>query len=488
MNFVAHHPVLLLVAPLAFAAVCPLLGIRFRRLCFPFALVGLLATDVFTWSLIWKVGSKTPISYSIGSWGPPWGIQVRVDTQALLLACAITGVCSVLLVYSRQAIEDSGKGSARPAYGYSLFLVATAAMLGVLLAGDIFNMLVFLTVTGVAVCGLLALSADDRGARPALEYLLTVAATGAVLILSVGFLYSVTGALDMKKIALRLGTMDHGFVPVAALALGLFVAGLAVKSAVWPASWWLRRADDGSFEPGAAMLSGLAVFAAAFAMYRLLFTVFPPSLTSLDTARTVATVTLGWLGAAAVLAGAVIAAFHVDTRKILSYTAVSQAGLVALGLAVSNTRSVAGGLFAATGAICAVTGLFLSLGTFGPGTVVPRGAGHRNPVGMTAFVLAGMSLVGVPWTAGFSAKRLIVTGLFDRSWYVPAALVFLGTAVTLFYLSRMAWVMMKPDGFEAPEEGSPPKAPLVMSLAALFLGVGGVALGIVSYLITPVLR
>lgn len=487
MSLSVDHPVLLLVVPLGFASVCPLLGAWRRSVCFWWALTGAITTAFLTWSMIGRISFGEALTYRLGGWSPPWGLQLRVDLPALALGCAVTGIVIVLLVYSyRHAGENVEPG--RLPYYYTLMLLATAGMLGFLVTADLFNLLVMLVITCIAACGLVAVTGASDALRSSLKYLFAVAASAVGFMLAVGFLYSVTGTLDMRQLSLRIESMASDFVPVAVVALALFLLTLAVNAALFPASWWLPDISESGLDPSAALVLSLVVAMASFAMFRVLFVVFPPALTRIETARSVTTLALAWVGAIAFVAGAVMMALQDGLKRFVAYGAISQVGLVVVGIASSSARAAAGGLLGAIAGACTISCMILGCGalTYGTGRssiADIRGLGRRRPVAAAALSLGALSLVGVPFTVGFAAKALVIEGLVDKGSYVLTALVFTGTAVALASCARLVFLLF---ARETPERaGSLEAAPLTMVLPPAVVALAIVALGVLSYLITP---
>jgi multicomponent Na+:H+ antiporter subunit D len=114
-----------------------------------------------------------------------------------------------------------------------------------------------------------------------------------------------------------------------------------------------------------------------------------------------------------------------------------------------------------------------------------RGLGRSRPVAAAAFTLGAMSFIGMPFTAGFSAKRLLLGGLLGKGWYVPLVLVLVGSAVALVYCGRVVFLLFAAGGPK--DEARDGKVPMSMSLSASALALSVLALGILSYLITPIL-
>lgn len=490
MSLSAQHPVLLIAVPLGFAALCPLLGLWRRQLCFWWALLGSVATAFFTWSLIGKVTYRLPLTYNLGDWSPPWGIRIRVDVPALLVGCAITAAVVLLVIYSYRLGERGGQTYVHKSYFYTLILLGTAGMLAVLMSDDIFNMLVFLEIAGIAAVGTVAISGRTDALRAAFRYLLALAAASVLFILAVGLLYSVTGTLDMRQMSLQIAGMKSGYVPVAIVALVVFLLVLAVESALFPASWWLTDVAATGDESSGAFLAALVTVIGTFAMFRILYSVFAPSLARMDLARTVTSTTLAWIGIVAFVVGAVIAAFQSDLKGLAAYSAVSQVGLIVAAFAASAPATLAGGLYAAVAGICGISCFFLAAGALAHGRASSRisdlrGVGRQRPVAAAALTLGAISFVGLPFTAGFAAKRLIIDGLIDKGWYVPVALVFLGSLVALVYCGRVAYVLFARG--ESDVSKSEARALATMALSAAVLGISGIVLGVLSYVITPTL-
>ena len=485
MSFFAHHPIMLVAVPLAFAAVCPLLGLWRRDLCYWWALLGAAATSFCAWALVGSVRAGAAVAYDLGDWPPPWGIRLRIDRPALMVACAVTSAVLLMMVYSyrRSSCED-GAARSPGVYSCTLMLLGTAGALGVISSGDLFNMLLFVQVTGVAAAGFVAARGGSRAARAAFGYLVALTGSAVMFLLATGLLYSVTGALDMKKISLQLQVLKQGYVPVAVVSLVVSVLALAVPSALFPASWWLADAATASEEPAGALLAGTVVSVCCFTFFRVLYSVFSPGLSKVETARSMTANTLAWVGMAAFVFGAVTALFQDDLERIAARCSISQAGLVVTGIAATSHRALAGGLLAVVSGVVGISCMFLSVSALTHGCDVRgvrdlRGMGRRRPVAASAFALASLSLVGVPFTIGFTAKWELAGGLLDRGWYVPVLLLFLGSAAALLCLGRVVYLL-----FAEAESKCAGRPPLAMSAVSLAFGLGAVALGALGHALT----
>ena len=178
MNLALHLPALQVVVPLLAAPLTVLL--RRRSLAFAVALMAswsALATAVALWLQVAEVGE---ISYAIGSWPPPWGIEYRVDVLSAFVLVLVTAIAAVVLPYSRASIEAEIDPQQHYLF-YTMFLLCLAGLLGITITGDAFNTFVFLEISSLATYVLIALGRDRRALLASYQYLI-MGTIGATLI------------------------------------------------------------------------------------------------------------------------------------------------------------------------------------------------------------------------------------------------------------------------------------------------------------------
>ena len=460
-----HWLPLAAVVPLAAAALAPALG-RGRP-----ALAWGLAIAAAAWSLLAAVlltrrlAVEGPFSYAMGGWPPPIGIELRFD--ALSAASAfITLIYLVVLVYSRRHSEVAIPAHRRPWY-YSLLLVNLGGLVGFVCAGDLFNLFVFMELASVSSYALVAAGGGRFAALAAFKYLMAGAVSSVVILFSIGVLHALTGSLNMADVAERLADVEAA--APAALALAGFTAGFMVKAALFPLHLWLPDAHACAPSPVSAILSGLVVNIGILGWLRIV-----PILAVAETAALgMVSEALAWLGAAAIIAGALAALFQQDIKLMLAYSTVSNIGYIVLGLGLANSVAATGAtvhvlnhalikstLFLAAGAMIHQTG-FRTLRDL-------RGVGRVMPWTGLALSIGVLAIVGLPPTAGFLGKWYIALGAIEAGRPGFAVALLAGALLIFFYYVRI----LNAFYFRAPAREhmlSVREAPLSMLLPVLLL-------------------
>ncbi len=194
-------PALQVALPLISAPLGLLL--RRHRLVWALAVVVCWTSLAIAWLLLQQVLAQGTISYAMGGWAAPWGIEYRIDAVNAFVALIVTGIASVVVPYARRSVEreiDEG----RITYFYVLLLLCFTGLLGMTVTGDVFNLFVFLEISSLSTYALISLGRDRRALTAAFQYLIMGTIGGTFVLIGVGFLYVVTGTLNMADLANRL--------------------------------------------------------------------------------------------------------------------------------------------------------------------------------------------------------------------------------------------------------------------------------------------
>ncbi len=460
-----HWLPLAAMVPLAVAALAPALGRGRPTLAWGLGVaataLSLLATVLLTRRLV----VEGPFSYAMGGWPPPYGIELRFDALSAA-SVFIALVYLLVLIYSRRDAEAAIPAHRRPWY-YSLLLVNLGGLVGFVCAGDLFNLFVFMELASVSSYALVAAGGGRIAALAALKYLLAGAVSSVLILFSVGVLHALTGSLNMADVGARLA--DNGVAAPAALALGGLTAGFMVKAALFPLHLWLPDAHASAPSPVSAILSGLVVNIGIIGWLRIL-----PLFSGLESVA-LGTVyeALTWLGATAIIGGALAALFQQDIKLMLAYSTVSNIGYIVLGLGLANPVAATGAtvhvlnhalikstLFLAAGALVHQTG-FRTLHDL-------RGVGRVMPWTGLALSIGVLAIVGLPPTAGFLGKWYIALGALEAGRPGFAVALLAGALLIFFYYVRI----LNAFYFRAPVQEqmlSVREAPLSMLLPVLLL-------------------
>ncbi len=430
----AHLPILPVILPLIAAALCLLL---------PWARAAWLLAGATTWAvfalaaaLIHRVLDQGSLVYALGGWPAPWGIEYRVDALNALVLLVVTGIGAVVMLYARRSVEREVPRSRIPLF-YVAYLLALAGLLGITLTGDAFNLFVFLEISSLASYILIAQGPDRRSLTAAFRYLVMGTIGATFILMGVGFLYMVTGTLNLYDLAARLDGVEANRTVRAGFAF--LTVGLSLKLALFPLHLWLPNAY--AFAPNvvSAFLAATATKVALYALVRFLFTVFGAQ----DVFQNVplGTVFLA-LALAAVFSGSFVAIFQDELKRMLAYSSVAQIGYMVLGLSFASVTGLTATVVHLFNHALMKGALFLAVGCLAYRIGATRmeaiaGLGHRMPWTFGAFAVAGVSLIGLPPTAGFISKWYLVSGALELGWWPVAVLILLASLLALVYIGRV---------------------------------------------------
>jgi multicomponent Na+:H+ antiporter subunit D len=370
------------------------------------------------------------ITHAVGGYQPPYGIELVGDGLSTPVVVLIAIVALGVLAYARTA------GPRRNSF-YSAYLLLVGGLMGVTVTGDLFNMFVFLEITGLATYALVAADRSGQSAIAALNYLLLGTIGASLFLIGVGYAFIATGTLNMADLSERLAGLYTSRVVLA--SFGFIVVGLALKAAIFPLHTWQPDAYSYSPDTVTAFISALASTVAAYAIGRVILTVYTVAFLE---AVPLARVAVLALAAGSVLAGSALAAVRTEVKRMFAYSSVSQFGLVVLGFALATPDAVLGAVVHLVGHGLIKGGLFAAAGILaarhGARTVDDYARlGYRSPVVAGALGVLGLALVGVPPSIGFLGKWYVGVGAVrGRTWPV-ALVVFLSTLLTLAYVARL---------------------------------------------------
>ena len=417
-------PIVLALAPVAVGRVRPNAG-WIAGVAAAVAHLGLSA------SVLWTVLTAGRVSYAVGGYPPPFGIELVADGVSATLAVLVSVVTLATVVYAHAA------GPRSNAF-YSELLILTAGLSGMVVTADLFNLYVFLEISGLATYALVATGRSPAAALASLKYLLVGTIGASLYLLGVGYLYVATGSLNMADLATLLPAVGYGS-PLVLTGFALLVIGLVVKTALFPVHTWQPDAYAESPDSVTAYISAVVSTAAAYALFRVVYAVFTPAF---DAAVPFALDTLVVLASVSVVVGSVLAVLQSDLKRMLAYSSVAQFGLVVAGFAVVNETATLGGLVHLVGHGVMKAGLFVAVGalaTVAGGRTVDDLAGmaDRAPVVSAAFAALAFALVGVPPAVGFAGKWHIVLGAVEAGRWLVAGVAVVSTLLTLAYFARV---------------------------------------------------
>ena len=416
------------------------------------------------------------IRYAVGGWGAPLGIDLYADGLSLLmlLMSALVGVSVSLYALGYFKRDDSN-----PAGFWPLWLMMWTGLNGLFLAADIFNLYVTLELLGLSAVALVALAGSKNALNGAMQYLLVSLLGSLCYLLGVALLYHAYGTVDIQLLGIA---VNHH--PVSYVALGLMVGAMVLKSALFPLHFWLPAAHASAPTPVSALLSAVVVKASIYLLLRIWFDVFPgvtqgAALESDSGPDLDLGLLLGLLGAAAVLWGSIQALRQTRLKLLVAYSTVAQLGYLFLPFAMLSAIAWQGGVYFMLSHALAKAAMFMAAGN------ILKFGGHdriadldriaqRLPITMTAFCLAGVSLMGLPPSGGFIAKWLLLeAALIHGQWFWVVVILVGGLLAAGYIFKVVGYAFTRADVVHDVQP-----VPLTMEWAALALALAAIALGL----------
>jgi multicomponent Na+:H+ antiporter subunit D len=462
----ARDPELWLVAiPLAAAVLAFLLRGAAATVANALALAGLVAAVGATIAALVAHGPRT---FALGGWPPPLGIALGADAIGVYFI-AVTGLVGApISAYAFAYL--AGKRGERAAF-WPLWWLCWAGMNSLFLSRDLFNLYVSLEVLGLSAVALVSLAGREANVA-AMRYVLVTLVGSLLYLLGVALIYAEVGAvdLDLASRAIAPGSL-------ASVALPAMIAGLALKTALVPLHFWLPAAHAAAIAPASAILSALVVKASFYLALRL---------AALPAVEPAVVQALGGLGALAVLWGSVQALRQTRLKMLIAYSTVAQVGYLFLAIPLAldpqGGGALEGALLFVLAHAAAKAAMFLAAGAIANAVGSDRldalgGLAVRMPVTLLAFGIAGVTLIGLPPSAGFSAKWLLLVAALRAGHPLLALVIVAGSLLAAAYVVLpVARALRAPAG----DQVAPLPVPLVMQLAPLALALVGVGLGFAS--------
>ncbi len=442
-------PVLPVLLPLIAAPICLLLPNNRLPGIFASFVSGLAA--ILSAMLLAQVAGSGPADYDLGGWAAPLGIVYRVDMVGALVMTLVASMAAVTLPYAIKSIEQEITKSQTSAF-FATFLICFSGLIGVVATGDAFNVFVFLEISSLSTYTLVAMGAkrDRRALTAAFTYLVLGTIGATFFVIGLGLLYQATGTLNMLDIHEQLVGQDNRVIRA---AFAFIFTGFALKLAMFPLHQWLPNAYTFAPSSVTAFLASTATKVAIYSMLRFLFTVFGFQFGFMDVAFAFFLV-LGMLG---MFVGSLIAVFRDNVKMIFAYSSVAQIGYMLLALSFATPEGVAAALVYIVNHAVTKAALFMAIGAVvysigSPRISAFRGLAKRMPVTAGALIVGGLALVGVPMTAGFISKWLLIRAAFEAT--LPISSLFLvlfivsTTLLAVAYVGRLVWEMtlQEPEG------------------------------------------
>ena len=374
------------------------------------------------------------VEYHLAGWAPPVGIAYRVDHLNALVLVAVAAVAFMNLLGTRPLVEEAFGDRLGPFY--TLYILLVAGLMGIVVTGDAFNLYVLLEIaalTGYALVGM----GTGRAPLSSLNYIFMGTVGASFYLLGVGYLYLVTGTLNMADLAVRLPALYPSKVVVSAFILCL--AGLCIKMGFFPLHAWLPNAYSHAPDPVSSLVAPLMTKVMIYVMIRVMLFVFTPTF-----AFDLMTISepMVWLAIVAIVTGSVLALSTRRLKRMLTYIVVAEVGYMVGGFWLGNRLGISGAILHIVNDAIMTFCVFLAASAIiykvGSDAIDDmQGLFKKMPVTMGVFVVAGLSIMGAPPTCGFFSKWYLISGAIAAGQYGFMAALILSSLINVVLFFRI---------------------------------------------------
>ncbi len=482
-----HIPSIIPLIFLASALLIPLIGVWKKNIAYPFAITATLSAASLSAYGFLDVLANGTVRYYFGGWLPPIGIEYVYDPLSSFVTLVINVIALLVLTHSFSVVPVDLAG--RQVAYYSVVMLLMTGFNGMIITGDLFNLYVFIEISSLSGYALIAVG-EKRAPFAAFRYLIIGTIGASFYLLGIGYLYFMSGTLNMSDLASILPMIKDS--PSILVGLILIVIGIGIKMAIFPMHGWLPDSYTYAPSTSSALLAPIGTKVAAYALLRLLFFVFGIDYFSkeLHVAELIAI-----FSCCGIIFGSVMAIASKEMKRMLAYSSIAQIGYIGLGIGLANPFGFIGAVLHLLNHAFMKACLFIVAGN------LRTKAGHSDislfddtfrkkyPWTMAAFTVAALSMVGLPPLAGFFSKWYLVLGTIDGSKWIYLAVILISSLLNAVYFFRiLEKVYIKSPVKDKADESSSEnikKDEVVPSMLVptIVLAVGLIILGILNVII-----
>jgi multicomponent Na+:H+ antiporter subunit D len=476
---VQQLPAIVVIAPLVISFAVFIAGWRHPRLAFPMAMVALTICLLSSISILYSVVENGIITYWLGGWQPPWGIEYRVDHFNAFILCMVSCLGFVSAVYAKKSVAKELPG--KISLFWCLYLLLITGLLGIVITGDMFNLFVLLEVASLSGYALVAMG-KKNAALAGFRYLVIGTIGASFYLLGIGYLYISTGTLNMADLQQLLPSL-YASRAVKTAFVFIFI-GFAIKIALFPFHAW--QPDAYTYAPSAVsvIISTAAAKTFIYALIRVVFSVF--TLGFIKAFVPIAEI-ICWMAVIAMLSGSIFAIQQDNLKRMLAYSSVANVGYIvlAMGLAPSTSLGLTPALMHILNHAIIKGSMFMAACAF-----IHKldlwdirhfvGLGRQMPYSCLVLILGALAMIGMPPGAGFVSKWYLILAALDAGRYLFVGAIFISTLLMIIYFWRVVEIMYirSPETFQEFPRHQVRDVPLSMLLPSLFLGLLTFAIGL----------
>lgn len=458
-----YNPLLLLIlVPMAAGSICLIFSDRLKSIikAASFAVTALaLAVSIF-------VFVKKPVSW-------------QYHSSTVFIADNLSGFIGIFIALSAFLVTIYSFGFIEKSFGrfFGYMLITLGASFGVIFANDTVLLLVFWGLVAAMLYLLVNIQATDAASRASKKALIIVGSTDALMMFGIALIWAMTGTFSVDKIRLPLtGVFSY------TAYMALLIACLAKAGAIPFHSWIPEVAEDGPTPVAAYLPASLDKLLGIYLLARISLNMF--------VMNNISNTILALVGSITIVASVMVALVQHDLKKLLGYHAVSQVGYMVLGIGTGSVIGIAGALFHMLNNVIYKSCLFLAGGNVEKSTGTTDlerlgGLARYMPITFASFLVASLSISGIPPFNGFVSKWMIYQGIIESAgpgnplWIVWLVCAMFGSALTVASFMKLLHAVFL--GRPEKDFGNVKESPLSMTLPVMALAIICCVFGIFAF-------
>ena len=418
--------------------------------------------------------------YKMGHFPAPWGNELFVGPLEAMLSSLFALVMGLSILGGKQTLFDDILAPKQPFY-FTMLCMILASLLALSFTNDVFTGYVFIEISTLAACAIVMARDTEKTIAATIRYLVISLLGSGLFLIGLAMLYCVTGHLLMPQLQehILMLTKNHQYVVPLTVICGLLTIGMGIKSAMFPFYAWLPQAHGGATTTSSAVLSGLVLKGYIIFLIRIFYRVF-----SIDVVRSLNITNIFFVfGIAGMIVGSIMAMHEEHIKRMLAYSSIAQIGYIFMGIGLGTDAGIVAAVFQIMAHAITKPLLFLSAGRLSEirhhekSLYRLRGVAYRDWVAGACFTLGGLSMIGIPLLAGFTAKFFFAdasNGLGLKMWIAILSLCISSVLNALYYIPAIVAIWSK----RTKEYDEDLRKNPAFSVAAVILAIGVVLLGI----------
>ena len=371
--------------------------------------------------------------FTIGHFSAPFGIVFKIDYIESIISLLFSFVMLMVIWYSRYSLEKEIKEN-KVKYFYTLSLLLLASLLGIVYTYDIFNGFVFLEVSTLSAAGIIIAKDKKENIKSAMKYLILSTLGSGLILMSIAFIYSITGHLSMEYIHSELILKATSNQDIILISLILFTVGLGIKGAMFPLHIWLPDAHSSAPSPSSAILSALVIKAPIIFMLKIFYMAYGFDIVSSTNIFNLILI----FGSLGMILGSLFARRQTEIKRMIAYSSVAQMGYIFFAIGLGNELGFLMAIYHIIAHAVTKSSLFLAVGSIIEQSGFKkideiRGIGKEMPVTLAIFSVSAFSMIGIPVLPGFISKWNLSLASISSGKYYLLGIILLSSLLNAAY-------------------------------------------------------